>query len=43
MLFSRAISDTFRSEVPQYGPLTELVSDVNVREISSQLPTAAPL
>lgn len=28
-LFSRAVSDMYRSEVPQYGTLLELVADVN--------------
>ncbi|MDU6240898.1 MAG: DUF1338 family protein, partial [Bradyrhizobium sp.] len=28
-LFSRAMSDMYRAEVPQYGTLMELVSEVN--------------
>ena len=28
-LFSRAMSDMYRAEAPQYGALLELVADVN--------------
>ncbi|MGH6853753.1 MAG: 2-oxoadipate dioxygenase/decarboxylase family protein, partial [Methylocella sp.] len=28
-LFSRAMSDMYRAEVPQYGALLELVADIN--------------
>jgi uncharacterized glyoxalase superfamily metalloenzyme YdcJ len=28
-LFSRALSDMYRAEVPQYGALLELVADIN--------------
>lgn len=33
--FSRAMSDMFRTEVPQYGTLTELVGDVNADTLAS--------
>ncbi|TWG88678.1 putative glyoxalase superfamily metalloenzyme YdcJ [Cupriavidus gilardii J11] len=33
-LFSRAMSDMYRSEVPQYGTLMELVADVNARVLA---------
>lgn len=33
--FSRAMSDMFRAEVPQYGTLTELVGDVNADTLAN--------
>lgn len=33
--FSRAMSDMFRTEVPQYGTLTELVDDVNADTLAN--------
>src|ERR1700722_7581285 len=34
-LFSCAMSDMFRAEVPQYGNLTELVGDVNADTLAN--------
>ena len=33
--FSRAMSDMYRAEVPQYGTLMSLVSDVNAEVLAS--------
>lgn len=34
--FSRALSDMYRQEVPQYGTLVDLVADINARTLASQ-------
>jgi len=34
--FSRALSDMYRQEVPQYGTLLDLVADINARTLSAQ-------
>ncbi len=34
--FSHAMSDMYRQEVPQYGTLLELVSDINARTLTAQ-------
>ena len=34
--FSRAMSDMYRKEVPQYGSLVELVADVNTQVLAAQ-------
>ena len=35
--FSRAMSDMYRAEVPQYGTLMSLVSDVNAEVLASEI------
>ncbi len=34
--FSRALSDMYRQEVPQYGSLVDLVADINARTLAAQ-------
>lgn len=34
--FSRALSDMYRQEVPQYGTLVDLVADINARTLAAQ-------
>ena len=34
-MFSSAMSDMYRAEVPQYGTLMELVSDINRQKLSA--------
>ncbi|MGY3146474.1 putative glyoxalase superfamily metalloenzyme YdcJ [Bradyrhizobium sp. USDA 3397] len=42
-LFSRAMSDMYRAEVPQYGALLELVADVNAETLSADPEVRASL
>ncbi|MCK1663538.1 VOC family protein [Bradyrhizobium sp. 153] len=42
-LFSRAMSDMYRAEVPQYGTLLELVADVNAKTLRADPPLRACL
>ncbi|GAB0115527.1 2-oxoadipate dioxygenase/decarboxylase HglS [Acidisoma sp. C75] len=42
-LFSRAMSDMYRSEVPQYGTLLDIVATVNARHLAAHPALAAAL
>lgn len=42
-LFSRAMSDMYRTEVPQYGALLELVADVNAKALRAEAGLRASL
>ncbi|WP_439406538.1 VOC family protein [Bradyrhizobium sp. DASA03076] len=42
-LFSRAMSDMYRAEVPQYGALLELVADVNAQTLRANASLRASL